>query len=70
MSEGHPNPKAHWQNRRRMAWMSLFAGLGFPLLILLTDSHQLGEIAMPFYLFVGAVVGAYIGFSSIEETRR
>ena len=62
----HPDPKVRWKNRRRMAWICLIAGIGYPGLILLSESTQLGEIAMPFYLFVGAVVGAYIGFSTAE----
>ncbi len=56
-----------WKNRRRMAWLSLVAGLAFPLLLLVTDSKQLGEIAMPFYMFVSAVVGAYIGFATVDD---
>lgn len=50
-----------------MAWASLAAGLGFPLLILGTESRELGDIAYPFYIFVGSVVGAYIGFSVVDD---
>lgn len=56
-----------WRNRRAMAWLSLFGGLGFPLLLLVTESPQLGAIAMQFYLFVGAIVGAYIGFATFDD---
>lgn len=56
-----------WQNRRRMAWLSMLAGLAFPLLLLATDSDQLGAIAGPFYVFVGAIVGAYFGFATIDD---
>lgn len=56
-----------WRNRRRMAWLSLIAGLTFPLLILFTDSAQLKDIAVPFYMFVSAVVGAYIGFATVDD---
>jgi hypothetical protein len=56
-----------WKNRRRMAWASLVGGLGYPLLLLVTDSSQLGSIAGPFYVFVGAVVGAYIGFATVDD---
>jgi hypothetical protein len=56
-----------WRNRRKMAWASLLAGLGFPLLLLATESPQLGAVAGPFYIFVGAVVGAYIGFATAED---
>jgi hypothetical protein len=50
-----------------MAWISMIAGIGFPLLLLATDSPQLGAIAAPFYLFIGAVVGAYIGFAAWDD---
>jgi len=56
-----------WKNRRRMAWLSMLAGLVFPLLILVTESPTLGDIAMPFYVFVSAVVGSYIGFATIDD---
>lgn len=56
-----------WKNRRRMAWVSMIAGIGFPLLLLATDSPQLGAIAGPFYIFIGAVIGAYIGFASWDD---
>jgi len=50
-----------------MAWAALIAGLGYPLLLLLTDSDQLGALAGPFYVFVGTVVGAYIGFATVDD---
>jgi len=56
-----------WQNRRRMAWTALIAGLLFPLLLLWSQSDQLGAVAGAFYVFVSAVVGAYIGFASWDD---
>ena len=56
-----------WRNRRRMAWLSMIAGLLFPLLILGTNDPNLGAIAVPFYMFVSAVVGAYIGFATWDD---
>ncbi len=56
-----------WKNRRRMAWASLIASLAFPLLLLWSASDQLGAVAGPFYAFTGAVVAAYIGFSTAEH---
>jgi hypothetical protein len=50
-----------------MAWLSMFAGLLFPLLVLGTDDPNLGAIAVPFYMFVSAVVGAYIGFATWDD---
>jgi len=55
------------KNRRRMAWAALVAGLLFPLLLLTTDSTQLGTVAGAFYVFVTGVVGAYIGFATIDD---
>jgi len=37
------------------------------LLLLATDSAQLGAIAAPFYTFTGAVVAAYIGFTTWDD---
>ena len=39
----------------------------FPVLLLATESPQLGAVAAPFYLFVGAVVGCYIGFATADD---
>lgn len=66
-----PKPYAmssdRWRNRRRMAWAALVASLAFPLLLLWSASDQLGAVAGPFYAFTGAVVAAYIGFSTAED---
>jgi hypothetical protein len=56
-----------WKNRRKMAWAALMAGLAYPLLLLYTESNQLGAVAGPFYIFTGAVVGAYIGFATVDD---
>lgn len=58
-----------WKNRRRMAWICMAAAIGFPVLVLFTESRELGEIATPFYMFVSAVVGAYVGFASWEDVK-
>ena len=50
-----------------MAWLSMLAGLLFPLLLLVTESAQLGLIATPFYVFVGMVVTAYIGGAMVDD---
>ena len=59
--------KDRWKNRRRMAWLALLAGLGFPVLLLYTDSSQLGAVAGAFYVFVTGVVMAYIGFATYDD---
>lgn len=61
------DPVDRWKNRRRMAWCATFAALAFPLLILASESPTLGQISMPFYLFVSSVVGAYIGFATVDD---
>ena len=45
----------------------MIAAIGYPLLVLASDSRQLGDIAVPFYMFVSAVVGAYIGFATVDD---
>ena len=45
----------------------MLAGLLFPLLLLVTESAQLGLIATPFYVFVGMVVTAYIGGAVVDD---
>jgi hypothetical protein len=62
-----PNEVDRWKNRRHMAWVCMVAGVGYPLLVLGTNSRELGEIAVPFYMFIASVVGAYIGFATIDD---
>lgn len=62
--------KDRWKNRRRMAWLSLIAGLSFPVLLLFTESAQLGAVAGAFYGFAGAVVAAYIGFATWDDVSK
>lgn len=52
-----------------MAWASLIAGFLFPLLLLWSQSDQLGAVAGAFYVFVGAVVSAYIGFATHDDIK-
>ena len=59
-----------WKNRRKMAWLSMIAGLLFPLLILASESPTLGQIALPFYGFVAGIVMTYIGAATYEDTRK
>ena len=59
-----------WKHRRRMAYLSMLAGLAYPVLTVVTDSAQLGTIAAPFYLFAGAIVSAYIGFATQDDLKK
>lgn len=61
------NAADRWKNRRRMAWLALVAGLMFPLLLLWSESDQLGAVAGAFYLFVTGVVASYIGFATWDD---
>ncbi len=56
-----------WKNRRMMAWSALIAGLFYPLLLLVTESPQLGQVAVPFYTFATLVLSAYFGFATIDD---
>lgn len=56
-----------WKNRRHMAWICVIAGISYPLLVLGSNSKALGDIAIPFYMFVSAVVGAYVGFATWDD---
>ena len=57
-----------WKNRRKMAWLSLIAGILFPLLaIWVTDASSIVGIAGPFYIFVSAVLASYVGFSTWDD---
>lgn len=62
-----PIEKDRWKNRRRMTWIAVIAGVLYPLLILYTQSEQLGQIAVPFYLFVSSIVGSYFGFATVDD---
>ncbi len=60
-------PTDRWRNRRKMAWLSMLAGLLLPLLLLVTESARLCLIATSFYVFVGMVVTAYIGGAVVDD---
>ena len=62
--------KDRWKNRRRMAWLSMIAGLLYPLLILASESPTLGQVALPFYGFVAGVVMAYIGAATYDDCHK
>jgi hypothetical protein len=60
-----------WKNRRRMAYISLYSILIVTYLILfivpMDRLNQLDEIITWFYLVMGSVVGAYVGFSTLDD---
>jgi uncharacterized membrane protein len=70
MSDVNSTEVDRWKNRRAMAWLSLVVGLAYPLLALLVRGDSLATLAAlagPYYLFAGAVVGAYIGFATLDD---
>lgn len=62
--------KRRWANTRRMAWLAMIAGCLFPVLLVISENPELGKIAWPFYVFMGSVVGVYVGFSTAEDKWR
>lgn len=68
MTDNNQNPKLKWRNRRWMAWACLVSALVFPFLGALVLSEEKYDLAMwPFFSFVGMVVGAYVGATSIAD---
>jgi len=59
--------KKRWQNRRRMAWLSLFSMILFTFLILFTDKvsierlNVLKEVITWFYFSCASIIGMYMG---------
>jgi len=63
-----------WKNRRRMAWFSVFALIGIILLFFFAPipETRLNIIAEPISMMAfvfGGIVGAYMGFTTIEKTK-
>jgi uncharacterized membrane protein len=62
--------KRRWQNRRRMAWVSLVSMIGVTVLILFTNIvpverlNVLSEVITWFYFCCASVIGAYMGFTT------
>lgn len=56
-----------WRHRRAMAWLALLAGLGYPVLAVSISGETLVGLGGAFYVFVGAVVGGYIGFATVDD---
>jgi hypothetical protein len=59
--------KDRWKHRRAMAWIAFLVGCTYPLLVLFTESLALGDVAASLYVFLAAVVGAYIGFATWDD---
>lgn len=64
-----------WRWRRRIALVSLAGGMGWPVFALVLAFIHPGvdgvveSVSWPFYIFVGANIGAYIGTAAWENIR-
>lgn len=60
-----------WKNRRRMAYISLVSILVVTYLALfiipIDRLAALDEVITWFYLVMGSVVGAYVGFATLDD---
>lgn len=65
--EEHPDPERRWKHRRRMAYLALIAGLLAP--VIAVWAPNLGDMAWPFYTFLGLVVSVYIGGATMETVK-
>lgn len=68
--------KKRWENRRRMAWMSLVSIIAVTILILFTDLvpesrlQILSEVITWFYFSLASVIGAYMGFTTWASVKK
>lgn len=58
-----------FKNRRRMAWLAMYAMVGFTALLMspyITDDRikALDSVFSTFYIAMASVVGAYMGFTT------
>ena len=66
-----PDSKSRWQNRRRMAWISLSSILVVTILAFFVVAESrlklLGDVINMFYLSMASIVGAYVGFATLDK---
>ena len=66
-----PDPKLRWQNRRRMAWTALVSILVVTFLsFFVVDESRLkllSDVINMFYLSMASIVGAYVGFATLDK---
>tara|TARA_B000000557_G_scaffold256239_1_gene248206 strand:+ start:571 stop:789 length:219 start_codon:yes stop_codon:yes gene_type:complete len=69
--EENKTPKSRWQNRRRMAWLALISILIVTILafFIVAESRLklLGDVINMFYLTMASIVGAYVGFATLDK---
>lgn len=59
--------KDRWKHRRYMSWLTLVSALGFPAVLVVSQSDQIAGVAAPFYTFCGAVIASYIGWATVDD---
>lgn len=59
--------KDRWKNRRKMAWLSMFAGIGYAFAARLMPEYVVVNLTGPFYLFLGSILAAYFGFATFDD---
>lgn len=71
MEQQHPKPVDLWKNRRRMAYSCLIAGFVVIAAVILDPDRfkDIESIFTTMFMFLGAVVGCYMGFSSYENVK-
>lgn len=74
-TNGNGNTAVRWQNRRRMAWISMIAIIVVTILLLFgpIENERLKVISEPltwFYLSTASIIGAYMGFTTYASTRK
>jgi len=66
-----PDSKSRWQNRRRMAWIALSSILIVTILAFFVVAESrlklLGDVINMFYLSMASIVGAYVGFATLDK---
>ena len=66
-----PDSKSRWQNRRRMAWIALTSILVVTVLAFFVVAESrlklLGDVINMFYLSMASIVGAYVGFATLDK---
>lgn len=66
-------PRGKWKWQRAMAAGSFLCGALFPVFVMLANDEQaktMTDLAVHWYLFHGAVVGAWFGGSTFSAMKR
>jgi hypothetical protein len=65
--------KDNWKNRRRMSWVSLISILVVTYLALFHVPIErlkiLEQVITWFYFVMGSIIGAYVGFATLDDIK-